>query len=64
MKQWEEGKTTITKSTGQSTGNSSDQTKQRKKPTTFKRADYNPLTGSSGGSSGFKSSRPKRSGGG
>merc|ERR1712227_821613 len=36
---------------------------QRKKPSTFKRAEYNPLMGSGGGG-GFKSSRPKRSGGG
>jgi len=42
---------------------SKEEIKKPKKPTTFRRAEYNPLMGSGGGS-GFKSSRPKASRGG
>ena len=52
--------------TGNTTGENKQQkptTTQRKKTTTFKRADYNPLMGA-GGSGGFKPNRPKPSRGG
>jgi len=58
LKRWEEEKNPKSETENKTTGAT-----QRKKPSTFKRAEFNPLMGSGGGG-GFKSSRPKRSGGG
>merc|ERR1712228_351619 len=67
MKRWEEGQIKLTNKTGNTTGSDEQPKKptttQRKKPSTFKRAEYNPLMGAGGGG-GFKSNRPKPRGGG
>merc|ERR1712130_12353 len=59
MKRWQD------EQSGQNSTDKADekpQTTQRKKPSTFKRAEYNPLMGS-GGSGGFKSNRRPARGG-
>jgi len=58
LKRWEESKNPNSDESEKKTTGAT----QRKKPTTFKRADFNPLMGSGGGGGGFKPSRPKRGG--